>query len=252
MVRADAVTEHHAPSLDPGRGRVVVAHANSTRSDALCRCLEQDAQTVRLLNINRTFVTTACRFEPGVVVLVHEPGAFDLDRICRQLSARSTARIVVVAEPERGGSVDDQDRFVISTLDAGADDFIWMPASDRVVRARIRAALRSRPVTEAARKEIVVGDVVIDGEAHVVALGGTATSFPRLQFGLLSILARQPGLVVTQEQLVNELWGCTAATFNQRRLRVAISHLRNLLGSAPQRPVVERVAHLGYRLTVPQ
>ena len=95
---------------------------------------------------------------------------------------------------------------------------------------------------------LVVGDVVVDVDAHSVLIGGDVVRFPVRLFGMLVELARRPNKVVTCESLLQEVWGIEPHPADRRRVRVAASSLRRLLGEGVYRPRLETVVRVGYRL----
>jgi DNA-binding response OmpR family regulator len=97
----------------------------------------------------------------------------------------------------------------------------------------------------------VIGDVVIDAEAHILVIDGEVVRCPPLQFHLVVTLARRAGSLVSRETLFRELWGIQPGSVDPRRLRIAISVLRRVLGHGPLRPSIESVSGSGYRLSVP-
>ncbi len=79
-------------------------------------------------------------------------------------------------------------------------------------------------------------------------LGDDVVRFPVRLFRTLVELAQRPNTVVTCEKLLHDVWGVDPLPAHRRRLRVAVSSLRRLLGHGPQRPRIETVVRVGYRL----
>ncbi len=184
---------------------------------------------------------------PDVVVLDHVANGFDVVRVCRDIRETLAARIVVVA--------DDADftneSLQIATFDSGADDFASRSLSTAVLAARIRAGLRSqKSVVTGQRPRIAMGEVVLDLDAHALYIAGAQVKCPPVQFLLLTVLAKQPNRVVDRDSLLSTVWGAQPDTVDPRRLRIAISTLRHLLDSGAQRPRIETISHVGYRLVV--
>jgi DNA-binding response OmpR family regulator len=206
------------------------------------------------LPMSRSLVNDTLDDDPDVVIVRYVLGSFDLVRLCRDLRDAIDSRIVVVASGNLstgGGTSQPDDAFVVDVLDAGADDFISSETSDRILAARLRVALRARPERERPPQRVTVGDVVIDAEAHILVIDGAVVKCPPLQFQLLVTLARRAGTLVSRDALFRELWGVQPGSVDPRRLRIAISVLRRILGSGPRRPSIELVSRSGYRLTNP-
>lgn len=145
-------------------------------------------------------------------------------------------------------SESNRDEDVIHVLESGADDLLPRNTSAPLLLARIRVGLRARPVAARVAEQFEVGDVVVDLSAHAAYVGGAAVKCPPRQFLLLAALARQPNAVIDHETLINDVWGDQPGAVDPRRLRIAVSLLRGVLGSGTDRPRIETVPHIGYRL----
>ena len=237
-------------------GRILVLHANGADADgdAMVARLRIESYDAIRLPISRTLVSDALDDDPDVVIIRYELGSFDLVRLCHDLRDALDSRIVVVASAAPAAGDDDAEpdqAFVIEVLDAGADDFLSIDTSAPVLTARLRVAMRARPKRERPPRRMTVGDVVIDAEAHILTVDGEVVKCPPLQFQLLVTLAREAGSLVSRDTLFRELWGILPGSVDPRRLRIAISVLRRVLGTGPLRPSIESVSGSGYRLSVP-
>jgi DNA-binding response OmpR family regulator len=181
---------------------------------------------------------------PDLVVIAHSAGAFDVVRVCHDVSESLAARVVVVSEDD-GQSTEALE---VAVLDAGADDVVRSSASQDLLLARLRAALRRRSVPTVQPSRLAIGDVLIDLQAHVLYIAGATVKCPPLQFLLLVVLAKRSNQVVERDTLLANVWGAEPHTVDPRRVRIAISVLRRVLGSGPERPRIETVSHIGYRL----
>jgi DNA-binding response OmpR family regulator len=229
---------------------VVHSRAADAGADEVVARLRESSYDVVSLAMRRSLVDDVLKDDPDVIVISYVLGSFDLVRLLRDLTEATERRIVVVAGP--GVSEREPDEgFIINVLDAGADDFLSTATSGRMLAARLRVAMRARPKRERRSESVTVGDLVIDVEAHTVSVGGVIVRCPPLQFELLLGLARQSGIVVSRDQLLRELWGVAPGAVDPRRLRIAISVLRGVIGDGPQRPIIESVSRSGYRLSVP-
>jgi two-component system KDP operon response regulator KdpE len=222
--------------------------------DELVSRLRAESYDAIRLPMSRSLVDDTLDDDPDVVIVRYVLGSFDLVRLCHDLRDAIDSRIVVVAsgDPSTGEVMDEaDDAFVIEVLDAGADDFLSSDTPAPVLAARLRVAMRARPKRERPARRVTVGDLMIDAEAHILVIGGEVVKCPPLQFQLLVTLARRAGSLVSRDTLFRELWGVLPGSVDPRRLRIAISVLRGVLGSGPQRPSIESVSGSGYRLTVP-
>ncbi len=240
------------PSL--GRIFVIFAHGAEAHADEMVDRLHEESYDAIRLAISRSLVDDVLHGDPDVVIVRYILGSFDLVRLCHDLRDAIDSRIIVVASggpPSGPAQVDLDDAFIVDVLDAGADDFVASDTSARVLAARLRVAVRARPKRDRPPPRLTVGDVVIDAEAHILVLGGEVVRCAPLQFQLLVTLARRAGTLVSRDTLFRELWGVQPGSVDPRRLRIAISVLRRVLGRGPQRPVIESVSGSGYRLSVP-
>ncbi|MEN6439578.1 MAG: response regulator transcription factor [Syntrophobacter sp.] len=120
-------------------------------------------------------------------------------------------------------------------LEIGADDFLVKPFNSRELVARIRAILRrtrNRPATADAPPEngrIALGDIELDPRTRIVSRDGEQISFTSIEFGLLEMLLRSSGRVVTREQLAVKVLGRNLKAYD-RSLDIHLSHIRRKLG----------------------
>jgi len=138
----------------------------------------------------------------------------------------------------------------VRALDGGANDYLVKPFGVEELGARIRVLLRA---TASPAVPIVFDDgrLRVDLARREVQLDGTTIALPRKEFEILALLVRNQGMVVTQRQILVDLWG-PAHVEDTHYLRVAIGRLRQRLGddaSSPRWILTE--PGVGYRLISP-
>jgi len=129
---------------------------------------------------------------------------------------------------------DEQDK--ITALDAGADDFLSKPFGVGELMARVRVALRHRPSQSDSVAAVVnFGTVSVDIAARRVTRDGEDLHLTPIEFRLLVSLLNHPGKVMTQRQLLAQVWGPNAVEHNHY-LRIYMGHLRQKLEQDPAQP----------------
>ena len=120
----------------------------------------------------------------------------------------------------------------VRALDAGANDYVTKPFGTQELMARVRALLRSRTVSsEGVLPQFDDGHLHIDLVRREVHLDGTPVALTRKEYALLSLLLRNAGRVVTQPQILQEIWGPTHQ-HDTHYLRILVGKLRHKLGDS--------------------
>jgi two-component system KDP operon response regulator KdpE len=172
----------------------------------------------------------AARHPPDLVLL--DLGLPDMEgsEVIAGLRGWNSAPIIVLS-----GRVGGADK--VAALDAGADDYVTKPFGMDELMARIRAVTRrASPGTGNESAEVRVGDRLVDLAAHrVTDAGGGEIRLTKTEWGLLERLVRHPGKLMTQRQLLTEVWGPAYAD-ESGYLRFHFGQLRRKLEADPARP----------------
>ena len=180
---------------------------------------------------------------PDVVIL--DLGLPDMDGTAVLRRLREWSDVPVVVLSVRDGA-DDK----IGALDAGADDYVQKPFNTRELLARVRAVQR-RTHTGNEAPCFQINELAVDVAAHTVRVSGAEVRLTPIEFALLKILSHHAGKVVTQKQLLREVWGPQAESQGQY-LRVHLTHLRRKLSDAGLKGAsIKTEAGIGYRLQSP-
>ena len=179
--------------------------------------------------------------QPDVLVL--DLGLPDMDgqHVLREFREWSGAPVLVL-------SVRASEAQKVQALDGGANDYVTKPFGIQEFLARIRALLRQAPAGETRESALVLGPLTVDLAFRRVLLDGVEVALTRKEYAVLAQLARHPGRVITQQQLLKDIWGPTH-TENSHYLRIVVGHLRQKLADDPTRPrFIVTEAGVGYRL----
>ena len=216
--------------------------------------IEDDRQIRRFLRISlcsQGFQVEACETgAAGVAAFNRQPPALvlldlglpDVDgmEVLDALRAQSEVPVLVVSA--RGS-----EREKVAALDAGANDYVTKPFGIQELLARVRVALRA-PAPSAVPALLQLGELMLDIAGHRVTRHGEALHLTPREFSVLAMLARQPDRVVTQHQLLAEIWG-PVHVHDTHYLRIVVSRLRHKLGDDPDAPrLIQTEPGVGYRL----
>jgi len=123
----------------------------------------------------------------------------------------------------------------VAALDAGANDYVTKPFGVQELMARLRVLLRSQAVPADALPEFDDGHLHVDLARREVTLAGVPLALSRKEYALLAFLVQHAGRVVTQPQLLRELWGPTHQE-DTHYLRILVGKLRQKLGDDAAAP----------------
>ena len=180
---------------------------------------------------------------PDAIVL--DLGLPDADGMTVIRRVRREASTPIMVLSARGQETDK-----VGALDAGADDYLTKPFGTRELLARIRVALRHADPEAAEEPVFVLGRWRVDLAKRQVLVDGREVHLTPLEYSLFTTLIRHAGRVVTQRQLLKEVWG-GAAGAQPLYLRVYMTQLRHKLEEEPSRPkYLQTEPGVGYRLFI--
>jgi DNA-binding response OmpR family regulator len=181
------------------------------------------------------------RSDPDLVVLDLMLPRMDGFEVCRELRRRGDVPILMLTA--RSEDVD-----AIVGLELGADDYVTKPFNPRALVARVKAILRRTDVTAKGGRPIQVGNLRIDPRRREASVGDRRLDLRAREFDLLAALARDPGVVMTRDGLLEDVWG-TDFPGETRTVDVHVAEVRKKLGD--DGPQVETARGIGYRLVPP-
>jgi two-component system KDP operon response regulator KdpE len=219
---------------------VLLVDDDATLRQTLGIGLRAAGHEVLIAGDGRTAMQALREDRPDIVVL--DLGLPDLSgfEVLRRLRAWSIIPVVVLSARAESSEK-------VEALDLGADDYVTKPFGMEELLARVRAAARRAgsdvPV-------LTAGDLVIDLPARRVTRAGRVIRLTPTEWGLLEMLVRSPGRLVSQQDLLHEVWG-PAYSRETNYLRVYVGGLRKKLEDDPSSPrhlITE--PGMGYRFEV--
>ena len=243
------------------QARVLVVDDEPNIREALAINLRREGLDVVFASDGLQAVDMARSAKPDLIVLdIMLPG-MDGFQVCRTIRDESTVPILLLSA--RGEEIDR-----IVGLELGADDFLVKPFAMRELVARVRAMLRrsrmvvtspgstehpvsadgsGEPAANGQAKPILAGDVQIDVPRRQAKLAGTELSLKPKEFDLLLYFASHPGIVLSRDALLREVWGYDYPV-DTRPVDVHVRWLRQKIELDPAAPRrIETMRGHGYR-----
>lgn len=204
--------------------------------------LESKGYIVREAEAGQLGLQEAVFHKPDVVLL--DLGLPDVDGVAvlKRLREWSDVPVLIL-------SVRDQELVKIAAFEAGADDYVTKPFSTAELIARL-AAIQRRAGESTEEPVFRAGTLEVDLAARRVVVGGDEVRLTATEYALLQRLVRHSGKVVTQKQLLREVWGPNSEE-HAEYLRVHFTHLRKKIDPGCS-GLIRTEPRIGYRLVVPQ
>jgi DNA-binding response OmpR family regulator len=218
--------------------------------------LEREGYAVHAVGDGPSAVAAVRDLAPDVVILdVMLPG-FDGVEACRRIRAFSDAYVLMLTARS-----EEIDRVV--GLSVGADDYLAKPFSPRELVARVKALLRrprtlpaaidpaSPPAAGAPTSASGAAGLGVDVPRRTATVDGERVALTTTEFEILVVLARDPGVVVSRQALLDAVWGIDFVG-DDHLVDVHVANLRRKLGDDAEAPrFIETVRGVGYRLVEP-
>jgi DNA-binding response OmpR family regulator len=223
----------------PGAVRVLLVEDEPSISEPFAQALRRAGFQTTVAATGGEAVALTQTSHPDVVLLDLALPDIDGRDVCRQIRHDSSVPIIMVTA---SSAVTDR----VVGLELGADDYVVKPFATGEVIARIRAVLRRGQARTG--DEVNVQDLRIDAGARQVWRGERELELTRKEFDLLLRLAREPGRVVTREELMSDVWDVNWFG-STKTLDVHIAWLRRKLGDDSADPVyIRTVRGVGFSL----
>jgi two-component system KDP operon response regulator KdpE len=176
----------------------------------------------------------------AVLLDINMPGMGGID-VCRIMRRTAPTLPIVML------TVQDSEDRKVEALDAGADDYITKPFQLRELTARLRAAVRRNKITDDKDSSILIGDVFLDIDRHLVQKKGQQVHLTPKQFELLQYLMANAGRPIPHAKLLRSVWGPEYGN-ELEYLRTFIRQIRIKIEDDPADPkYLLTESHIGYR-----
>jgi DNA-binding response OmpR family regulator len=221
--------------------RILVADDDPKHAQLIRLYLEREGHQVLTVGDGRAALEQARARKPDLVILdIMMPLVDGLD-VCRILRAESSIAILLV-------TARSSENDMLLGLDIGADDYLAKPVSPRELTARVRALLRRIGATDTNAATLRVGALEVDAGRFEVRVGGEPVNLTAKEFGIVELLAREPGRVFTRGQIIDKTFGFEQEV-SERTVDAHVVNLRRKIEENPAEPrYVQTVYGRGYRM----
>lgn len=183
-------------------------------------------------------VKKAIKFQPDVILLDIMMPLQDGVETCRQIreipELKNTFIIFLTARSEEYSEV--------AAFDVGADDYITKPIKPRALMSRIAALFRRESKKEQEFSQIKIKDLIIDRTSYTIDKAGKTITLPKKEFELLYFLAKNPNMVFSRDDLLQNIWGADVFVL-ARTVDVHIRKVREKIGE----DYITTVKGVGYK-----
>ena len=216
--------------------RILIVDDDANIAELISLYLMKECYETMIVGDGEEALKVFPEFKPNLVLLDLMLPGIDGYQVCREL--RASSQVPVIMLTAKGTEYDK-----VVGLDGGADDYVAKPFGMMELLSRIRALLRR---TETENGTLRCGILEVDPGQHIVRVRGQGTVLTQKEFEVLCLLLRNPGQVLSREQLIENVWGY-AFTGESRTVDVHVRTLRQKLGEAGA--YIETVRGYGYKIS---
>lgn len=223
---------------DKQKVKVLVVDDEPDIVDLLTYNLKKEGYDVDSAEDGVKAVKIASKFHPDVILLDIMMPIQDGVETCRQLreipELKGTFIIFLTARAEEYSE--------IAAFDVGADDYITKPIKPRALMSRIAALFRRESKKEQELTQIKIKDLIIDRTSYTIDKSGKTITLPKKEFELLYFLAKNPNMVFSRDDLLQNIWGADVFVL-ARTVDVHIRKVREKIGE----DYITTVKGVGYK-----
>jgi DNA-binding response OmpR family regulator len=220
---------------------VLVVDDDAAIREALERALRLEGFAVAVADGGRAALESVARRPPAAIVLDVTMPDLGGRAVCARLRADGVRTPILILSAR--DEVDDR----VAGLQAGADDYLVKPFAVPELVARLRALLRRGGDPAGAPGRLVIADIVVDPAARTVTRGGREVELTRREFELFETLARNAGIVLSRERLLELVWGYDWPA-DGNVVDVFVSYLRRKLEADGEPRIIQTVRGVGFVL----
>jgi two-component system alkaline phosphatase synthesis response regulator PhoP len=223
---------------DKQKVKVLVVDDEPDIVDLLTYNLKKEGYDVASAEDGIKAVKIAAKFTPDVILLDIMMPNQDGVETCRQIreipELKNTFIIFLTARSEEYSEV--------AAFDVGADDYITKPIKPRALMSRIAALFRRESKKEQELTQIKIKDLIIDRTSYTIDKSGRTITLPKKEFELLYFLAKNPNMVFSRDDLLQNIWGADVFVL-ARTVDVHIRKVREKIGE----DYITTVKGVGYK-----
>lgn len=229
---------------------ILVVDDEAPIREALERALRLEGFAVECAPGGRTALEAVARRPPAAIVLDVTMPDMNGRAVCARLRADGVRTPVMILSAR--DEVEDR----VAGLQAGADDYLVKPFAVEELVARLQALLRRSAGedgdngTDEVKAELVVGDLVVDPAGRTVTRSGREIELTRREFELIEVFARNPGIVLERDRLLELVWGYDWGA-DTNVVDVFVSYLRRKMEAEGEPRMIQTVRGVGFVLREP-
>ena len=229
---------------------ILVVDDEAPIREALERALRLEGFAVECAPGGRTALEAVARRPPAAIVLDVTMPDMNGRAVCARLRADGIRTPIMILSAR--DEVEDR----VAGLQAGADDYLVKPFAVEELVARLQALLRrsagenGENGDDGAGASLEVGDLVVDPAGRTVTRGGREIELTRREFELIEVFARNPGIVLERDRLLELVWGYDWAA-DTNVVDVFVSYLRRKLEADGEPRMIQTVRGVGFVLREP-
>lgn len=220
--------------------KLLIVEDEKDVASAICRILSRNGYSVDLASNGKQALDMVEVNDYDLMILDLNLPDLDGLEICRCTRTSHSGLLILILTAR------DKLEDIVKGLDAGADDYLTKPFQLAEIMARIRALLRRD--MRCRNPLLTINGLCLDPAERVVWKGNRRLELTRKEFGILEYMMRHPGEVISQEMLLEHVWGSNMDPFSNT-VRVHIQSLRRKLeDDGTESKYIETVVGEGYRL----